>query len=239
MPHHFDLYVKRDGLLQRLDPRAKMVAAAGFVAAVLLAPMRPLWCLGALLLLLVGAGALARLPLRLAGRRLLSLAVIIGAPFLLSRLGSAHTRAAGEQFAAKSLLIAGAFLVLLASTRAVALLEVAERLPLLSPFGQLGGFILRGVDLLADEVTRTNRAWMLRAPRAPLRMRLTGLTQTSMSLIGRAAVRSERVGAAMVLRGYQGKLPAASPAPLSLPHGAAGAAYAALCICLAGMARWL
>jgi cobalt/nickel transport system permease protein len=239
MPHHFDLYVKRDGLLQRLDPRAKMVAAAGFVTAVLLAPMRPLWCTGALLLLLAGAAALARVPVRVAGRRLLSLAVIIGVPFLLSRLGGAQTRGAGEQFAAKSLLIAAAFLVLLASTRTVVLLEVAERLPLLSPFGQLGAFILRGVDLLADEVVRTNRAWMLRAPRAPLRMRLTGLTQASMSLIGRAAVRSERVGAAMVLRGYQGKLPAASPTPLPLRHGAAGVAYAALCIAFAGMARWL
>jgi cobalt/nickel transport system permease protein len=239
MPHHFDLYVKTDSLLHRLDARAKAIAAAGYVVAALLAPMRPPWCIGALLLLLGGAAALARLPLRLASRRLLSLAVIIGVPFLLSRLGSEQTRAAGEQFAAKSLLIAAAFLVLLSSTRAVTLLEAAERLPFVSVFAQLGGFILRGADLLADEVMRTSRAWMLRAPRAPLRLRLAALTQASMSLIGRAAVRSERVGAAMVLRGYQGKLPAATPAPIPRRHAAAAAAYAGLCIALVGVARWL
>lgn len=239
MAHHLDFSVRGGGLLHRLDPRAKMIAAAGFIAAVLLAPMHPPWCIGALLLLLSSAAALARLPMQLAGRRLLSLAVIIGVPFLLSRLGNEQTRAAGEQFAAKSLLIAAACLVLLASTRALALLEVAERLPLMSAFGQLGGFILRGVDVLVDEVVRTNRAWRLRAPRAPLRMRLAALTHASMSLIGRAAVRSERVGAAMVLRGYRRELPAASSAPVPLLHGAAGVAYACACIGLAGMARWL
>jgi len=239
MPHHLDLYVRRESALHRLDPRAKMLAVAGFIAAVLLAPMHPTWSMGALLVLLICAAALARIPVRLMCRRVLSLAVVIGMPFLLSRLGGEATRSAGEQFAARSLLVAAAFLVLMASTRAIVLLEVAERPPLISVFGQLGEFILRGVDLLVEEVTRTNRAWALRAPRATLRVRLAGLTQASMSLIGRAAVRSERVGAAMVLRGFRGKLPAASPRPIPRLHLAAGAAYALTCICIAEAGRWL
>jgi len=239
MPHHLDLYLKRESTLHRLDPRAKMLAVAGFIVAVLLAPMHPTWPMGALLVLLICAAALARIPVRLMCRRVLSLAVVIGMPFLLSRLGGEATRAAGEQFAARSLLVAAAFLVLMASTRAIVLLEVAERLPLVSVFGQLGEFILRGVDLLVEEVMRTNRAWALRAPRATLRVRLAGLTQASMSLIARAAVRSERVGAAMVLRGFQGKLPAASLTPIPRLHLAAGAAYALVCICIAGTGRWL
>jgi cobalt/nickel transport system permease protein len=239
MPHHLDLYVRRERSLHRLDPRAKMVAAVGFAAAVLVAPMRPLWPMGGLLLLLILAATFARLPVRLLCRRVLSLTVVIGMPFLLSRLGGDATRAAGEQFAARSLLVAAAFLILMASTRAIVLLEVVERLPLVSVFGQLGEFILRGVDLLVEEVMRTNRAWALRAPRATLRVRLAGLTQASMSLIARAAVRSERVGAAMVLRGFQGKLPVASPAPIPRWHLAAGAAYAFAATCIAGVGRWL
>jgi len=238
MPHHLDLYVKRESALHRVDPRAKMLAAVGFVAAVLLAPTRPAWPTGALLLLLIGAAVLARLPARLVCRRMLSLVVVIGMPFLLSRLGSEATRAAGEQFAVRSLLVAAAFLVLLASTRAVVLLEVAERLPLVSVFGQLGEFILRGADLLAEEVVRTNRAWVLRAPSATLKVRLTGLTQASMSLLSRAAARSERVGAAMVLRGFQSKLPMATPTPLRGSHLLAGLLFALISLGLAGVGRW-
>jgi cobalt/nickel transport system permease protein len=239
MPHHLDLYVRRESALHRLDPRAKMLAVAGFICAVLLAPMHPTWPMGALLVLLLCAAALGRLPVRLMCRRVLSLAVVIGMPFLLSRLGGEATRSAGEQFATRSLLVAAAFLVFMASTRAIVLLEVAERMPLVSVFGQLGEFILRGVDLLIEEVMRTNRAWALRAPCVTLRVRLVGLTQASMSLIARAVVRSERVGAAMVLRGFQGKLPATSSMSIPWLHLGAGAVYALTCICIAGAGRWL
>ena len=238
MPHHLDLYIRRESALHGLDPRAKVLAAVGFVAAVLLAPTRPSWPLGLLLMLLICATALARIPARVVCRRLLSLVVIIGMPFLLSRFGSEATRAAGEQFAVRSLLVAATFLVLLASTRAVVLLEVAERLPVVSVFGQLSEFILRGADLLAEEVVRTNRAWVLRAPSATLRVRLTGLTQASMSLLSRAAARSERVGAAMVLRGFQSKLPTATPTPLPRSHLLAGLLFALISLGLAGVGRW-
>jgi cobalt/nickel transport system permease protein len=126
----------------------------------------------------------------------------------------------------------------MATTRALELLEIAERLPLISLLGQLGEFILRGVDLLVEEVICTNRAWTLRAPRATLRVRLAGLTQASMSLISRAAARSERIGAAMVLRGFQGKLPAATPTPLPWSHLVAGLIFALISLGLAGVGRW-
>jgi cobalt/nickel transport system permease protein len=238
VPHHLDLYVSRKSVLHRVDPRAKMLAAAGFISAVLLAPMRPAWPMAALVVLLVCAAALGRIPVRMLCRRLLSLAVVIGMPFLLSRLGGETTRAAGEQFAVRSLLVATAFLVLMASTRAADLLEVAERIPVISGFGQLGEFILRGADLLAAEVIRTNRAWVLRAPRSSLRTKLSALTQASVSLITRAVARSERVGAAMVLRGFEGKLPLATPTPLPWSHMAAGLAFALVCLCVTGAGRW-
>jgi cobalt/nickel transport system permease protein len=170
---------------------------------------------------------------------MLSVSLMIGVPFALSRLGAEETRLAGDTFAVKSLLVAAAFMVLMASTRAVSLLEILGHVPALSPFGQLGEFILRGADLLAEEVTRTNRAWMLRAPSAALGVRSSGLAWASVSLVARAAVRSERVGAAMVLRGFQGKFPAATLPPLRLSHVAVGAAYALISLGIAGVGRWL
>jgi len=239
MPHHIDLYVKSDSPLHRVDPRAKMVAIGGLLLAVLAAPIRPLWPAGALCLLVVGAAVLGRLPPGMMCRRMLSLALIVGLPFALSQLGGEETRLAGETFAVKSLLVAAAFMVLMASTRAVGLLEILGHLPVLSPFGQLGEFILRGADLLAEEVTRTNRAWMLRVPGAALGVRLSGLAWASVSLVARAAVRSERVGAAMALRGFRGKLPAATLPPLRPSHLAAGAAYALISLGIVGVGRWL
>ncbi|UCC67996.1 MAG: hypothetical protein JSV79_12940 [Armatimonadota bacterium] len=224
--------------MHKLDERAKLLAAVGFVTAVLLAPARPHWPAGALLLVLVSTGTLARIPVRTICRRLLPLALVIGAPFLLSRLGGEATRAAGAQFAVKSFLVAASFVMLMASTRAIVLLEVAERLPVVSALGQLGEFILRGVDLLAEEVIRTNRSWVLRAASATIRVRLFGLTHASVGLVARAAARSERVGAAMVLRGFHGKLPTGVPSPLPWSHLAAGLIFALVSLGIAGAGRW-
>jgi len=238
MPHRLDLYVRHESALHRIDARAKAVAAAGFTMAVLLLPSRPYWSAGALLLILLGTAALARIPVRTICRRLLPLALVIGAPFLLSRLGGEATRAAGEQFAVKSLLVAGGFVVLLASTRVIVLLEIAERLPLLSTCGQLGGFIVRGANLLVEEVIRANRSWKLRAARASTMVRLQGLIHASIGLVARAASRSERVGAAMVLRGFQGRLPTGVPSRLPWSHLVAGVVFGLVSLGIAGVGRW-
>jgi cobalt/nickel transport system permease protein len=239
MPHHIDLYVNTDSPVHRLDPRSKLVAICGFLLAALVVPARPLWPAGSLWLLVGCAAALERLPARMLCRRMLSLSLIVGVPFALSRFGGEQTRLAGEIFAIKSLLVAAAFMVLMASTRAVTLLEITSRLPALSAFSQLAEFILRGADLLVEEVTRTNRAWALRAPRAPVRTRLSSLAWASISLLTRAAVRSERVGAAMALRGFQGRFPASALPRLPLSHLAAGVAYAVMSLGVAGAGRWL
>jgi len=216
-----------------------MVAIAGFLLAVLVVPTRPPSPAGLLCLLVGCVAAFARLPAKMLCRRMLSLSLIIGLPFALSRLGGEQTRLAGEIFAVKSLLVAAAFMVLMASTRAVTLLEITSRLPALSALSQLAEFILRGADLLVEEVTHTNRAWALRAPAAAIRMRLSGLIWASVSLVARAAVRSERVGAAMALRGFQGRFPAATLRPVRLSHLAAGATYALISLGIAGVGRWI
>lgn len=237
--HVLDLYVKRDSPLHRLDDRAKLVGLAGFLVGALAAPARPPWAALALAAALLGAAAVGRLPPRALVRRLVPLALVIGGPFALSRLGGAATRAAGEVFAVRSFLVAAAFAVLMAVARPADLLEVGGRLPLVGGFAALSEFILRGTHLLAGEVVRTNRAWALRAPRPGLRLRVGALTAASISLLGRAAARSERVGAAMALRGFDGRLPPVPPGPLPLSHLAAGLAFGFATLLLGVLGRWL
>jgi cobalt/nickel transport system permease protein len=239
MPHHLDLYLKHDSPLHRLDTRAKLIALAGFVAAALAAPSRPAWPLLVLCGLLAIALAVGRVRVRVVGRRLLPLVFVIGAPFLLTRLGDSTTQAAGESFAARSLLVAGAFLVLVAVTKADDLLETIGTYRTFRGLSSLGEFILRGTSLLLEEVVRTNRAWALRAPDCGTARRLAALTAASVSLLGRAAARSDHVGAAMVLRGFDGTFPPPRPHVSPPGHLALGAAYAFVSLLTAGVGRWL
>lgn len=237
--HRLNLYVKRQSLVHDMDPRAKAIALVGFLIAVLaITPLSPQPVLILSSLLICGA-LLSRVPAKTLCVRVLSLALIIGVPFGLSRFGSHEMRAAGNVLAVKSLLTAAAFLVFTATTPATALFEMTGRFPPFAAFSRLGEFILRGTDLLAEEVTRANRAWILRAPSAGICMRVKGLTWVSLNLIVRAAVRSERVGAAMVLRGYDGRFPPSSPRRLPAAHIAAGLFFALVSLLAAGGGRWL
>jgi cobalt/nickel transport system permease protein len=239
MPHHLDLYLRHDSPVHRLDARAKSIALAGFLLGVLLAPRRPAWALLALALMLAAAMRLAWLPIRTIGLRLMPLALVIGLPFAFSRLGGEATRAAGVSFAAKSFLVAAGFLTLMATTRAIDLLEIVSRAGLPGGLATLLEFIYRGVSLLSQEVVRTNRACGLRASAASPGVRLSALAAISVSLLGRAAARSERVGAAMALRGFDGRFPAPPSRPLPRLQFLAGTTFGVVSLLIGAAGAWL
>lgn len=233
------MYVDRRSVVHGLDPRAKAIALLGFlVAVVMVAPLTtpPVLVLSSLLVFPVLAG---RIPVRVLCVRLLSLALIIGAPLALSRFGSVEMRAAGNVFAAKSLLTAAAFLIFSATTRITDAFDISGRFRPFAALSRLGEFILRGADLLADEVVRANRGWMLRAPSARVSTRVRGMVWVLLNLVVRAAIRSERVGAAMVLRGYDGHFPPEPPRSLPTAHLAAGLLFALVSLLAVGGARWM
>jgi len=239
MTSSVDLYVRGNSPLHRLDVRAKVIALTGFLIATILAPTRPIWPSVALFVMLGIGIAVAHLGLELVVKRLGGLTLVIGVPFLLSRFGSLPTQLAGEMFALKSLLVASAFLLLTSTTRAETVLDLAVRVPVVGGLGALAAFILRGMHVLIGEVMRTNRSWALRAPGASLKVKVSGLTSASISLLGRAAARSERVGAAMVLRGFDGALPVSVADPLPRHHLAAGFAIAIVSLLVGSISRWL
>jgi cobalt/nickel transport system permease protein len=232
-------YVQEDSALHRFDPRAKLLALAGFLGGAALCPIRPAYPWLALAAILAAALILGRVPARVLARRFLGLTLLIGVAFALTRTGSEQTRLAGEVFAVKSLLVAGGFVVLTATTSIVALIDIATRTPGLAGIGALASFVLRGVHVLVGEVVRTNRAWALRAPAADLRTKLAGMMGASVSLLGRAAGRSERVAAAMVLRGFEGRMPAPDSSPIAWLHMAMACLVAVLCIAIGWAGRSL
>jgi cobalt/nickel transport system permease protein len=234
-----NLYVSGHGILHRLDERAKLTALTGFVLAALVAPGRPQWPSLVLLGILAATAAAGRLPVKRIARHLTGLIVIIGGSLLLTRLAGPDTQLAGEIFAMKSLLVAGGFVVCTATTRPEALVDAIGRVPLLRGISVLSSFILRGCHILHREVVRTNRAWALRAPGAGPVTKLRGLAGGSISLLGRATIRSERMGAAMVLRGFDGSFPAAPPRPLGVNQLAGAVAFGLACLAVGGIGRWV
>lgn len=234
-----DPYVEGDSALHRAEPRAKLIGLAGFLTGVGLAPMRPVWAWVSLLALLGAMLVLGRVPGRAIAKRFAALLVVLGVPFALTRLGGEQTRLAGEAFAVKSLLVAGAFVPVTATTGSALLVDSLTRLPGLRGLGVLMSFIVRGVHVLLGEVIRTNRAWSLRAPTAGIGTKLAGMTAGGVSLLGRAAARSERVGAAMVLRGFDGRMPTPAAPPLTWSHAVAASLFGLFCIAIGVAGRWL
>ncbi|MBM3132536.1 MAG: cobalt ECF transporter T component CbiQ [Chloroflexi bacterium] len=253
MNHNFiDRYAGIDSLIHRLDPRTKLVTTLGFVLAVNLTPIQrwPAFALYfALIAVVIG---LSRLPILFVLRRSL---VIIPFVFFIAVFNLFFKQ--GEQMAgfdvfgwhlsitregldifssvmAKACLsILG--LILLSSTTALPrLLKGLEQLGLPRVLVMILSFMYRYLFVLADEVLRMKQARDSRSFGA----RRMGQIKTVGNMIGTLFIRSyeraERVYAAMLARGFEGRMVTSSRLRLRLAdvHYAATFSIAVLAIAL-------
>jgi len=217
-----DELARRDTPATRLDPRAKVVVTVAFVAVVVsfgrldLARLAPL---AALALVIVPLGDVPWRPLlfRLALASPFALGVAAFEPFLdrapaivLGGVAVSRGEVAFLVIFAKFALSLGAALLLVATTGFDAVCSALGRLGV--PRVMVGQLSLtyRYLFVLGDEAGRMVRAHDLRAPglrRPAVRTAGTLLGQ----LLVRAMARSERIHAAMLARGFAGRLPARRP----------------------------
>ena len=227
MEHGFlDRYSGLDTPVHRLDPRAKVLLALAFVIAVVSTPSSRLLAFVVYAGLLSWTAALARVPLgyvcvRAATVLPFSVLAALWLPFLK---GGPTVELFGGRLA---LSVAGLWLFagvaiksLLGAGTVILLVSVTPFSSLLCGFRKLGAPVIL-VDLLAltyrylfvlvGEAMRLRRAAAARGyhPRwlgqALLIGRLVG------QLFVRSHARAERVYGAMVLRGYDGRMPASRP----------------------------
>jgi len=209
--------------IHALDARAKILGAFTLVLGVVLTP--PLRAVEALLLvaLVVAVTVLARLPL---GRLLARSAAVL--PFAATIALLAPVTAAGGSWSATGISSAyagggwriawgimstawfSAYLMVLlaASTRTADLLAALSALKVPDVFVMLLAFIARYVSVLGAQLRSLRTALASRAPQ----LKGTALLRSFGSIAGNLFVRSyergERVYAAMLSRGYTGRLPA-------------------------------
>ena len=217
--HGHSLHYHGHSVLHRTPVHAKIVGLLAFVSVVVLTPGTYLSAFAAYALIVAALIAVSEVPVRYVLGRLWPVVPFIGVALLLPVVATGERVDVGPVSLAVEGLRGGLTLllkVLLASTSAVLFAATTEprelvrgldQLRLPQPLVQILAFMLRYLEVVADEVRRmsialTSRGFRARSPRHwPILARTLG------ALFIRSYERGERVHLAMVSRGFTGRMP--------------------------------
>ncbi|GAA2898746.1 cobalt ECF transporter T component CbiQ [Actinoplanes cyaneus] len=217
--HAHPLYLDRAGRVHRLAAEVKIVAVLLFTIVVVLTPPTSFWAfLGYFVLLAAVSVAAAIPPLWLLKRATIELPFVLLAvalPFLghgerVDWLGmslSIEGLHGAWNIFAKGTLGVLASLMLAATTTMRDLILGLDRLRVPSVFTQIATFMLRYIDVLADDARRMRIARLSRGYDPRFLWQVKAFAVGVGSLFLRSYERGERVYLAMVSRGYTGRLP--------------------------------
>lgn len=219
--HAHAMYVHQHSPVHRLAPEAKIVAALAFTIVVVATPREGVPAFGGYALLIVALAVLARVPaLWLAKRSLIELPFVATALLLPFFAAGPSVDVLGVRVAHEGLwggwniLVKGTLgvliaLLLAATTRARDIMTGLDRLRLPQAITQIAMFMLRYLEVLADEARRMRIARVSRLDDPRFLWQVKGFATGLGTLFLRAFERGERVFLAMRSRGYHGRLPAA------------------------------
>jgi cobalt/nickel transport system permease protein len=237
--HAHPLHLERDSPVHRLAPEVKILAVLLFTIIVVITPRTEFAAFAGYALLLAAVAGLARVPVPWLAKR-----ATIELPFVLLALWlpfAGH----GERVAwlgmslsvdglygawnifAKGTLGVLASLLLAASTTMRDLILGLDRLRCPQVFTQIATFMLRYLDVLADDARRMRIARLSRGYDPRFLWQVKAFAVGVGSLFLRAYERGERVYLAMVSRGYTGRLPRLETGPAPAAQWIAAAALPA------------
>ncbi|XVV09052.1 cobalt ECF transporter T component CbiQ [Actinoplanes sp. CA-131856] len=227
--HAHPLHLPRESPVHRLAPEVKIVAVLLFTIIVVITPRTEFWAFGGYLVLIAAVAVTARVPASwLAKRATIELPFVLLAvalPFFgqgerITWLGmslSVDGLHGAWNIFAKGTLGVLASLLLAATTTMRDLILGLDRLRCPAVFTQIATFMLRYLDVLADDARRMRVARLARGYDPRFLWQVKAFAVSVGSLFLRAYERGERVYLAMVARGYQGRLP--RPADDRVPTG--------------------
>jgi cobalt/nickel transport system permease protein len=249
--HTHKLYLDRHTPVHRLAAEVKIAAMVLFTIVVVITPREGFAAFGGYALLLVAVAAVSRVrPMWLAKRAMIELPFVVLAvalPFAghgerVTWLGmslSVDGVYGAWNIFAKGTLGVVASLLLAATTTMRDLIIGLDRLRCPRVLTQIATFMLRYLDVLADESRRMRIARLSRGydPRFLWQVKAFAIGVGALFL--RAFERGERVYLAMVSRGYTGRLPAPEGGGATASQWAIGACVplAAGIIAVAAVAR--
>lgn len=217
--HAHPLYLDRAGRVHRLAPEVKIVAVLLFTIVVVVTPPVHFAAFAGYLVALAVVAAIARVPafwlLKRATIELPFVLLAVALPFfghgplvdfLHLSLSVEGLHGAWNIFA-KGTLGVLASLLLAATTTMRDLILGLDRLRVPSVFTQIATFMLRYIDVLADDARRMRIARLSRGYDPRFLWQVKAFAVGVGSLFLRSYERGERVYLAMVSRGYVGRLP--------------------------------
>jgi cobalt/nickel transport system permease protein len=227
--HHHDshhLLVAHDSAVHRVDPRVKLVALIVFVIAVAVTPRRDVWAFLLDAALLGVVATVARIPIVLIARRVLVVAPFLAVAAIVPFIGdgpradlgpfqvSTDGLWAGWSIAAKAVLGATASILLTATTPIPGILVGMTRLRVPRPVVAIIAFMIRYLDLIADQFHRMRQAMTARGHDPRWLWQARPIAAAAGTLFVRTYERGERIHQAMVARGFSGHMPDPEPEPV-------------------------
>jgi cobalt/nickel transport system permease protein len=248
--HVHPLYLDRASAVHRLPPEVKITATVLFTVAVVATPREAFWAFGGYAVILAGVAIGAKVrPGWLLKRSLIEVpfvALALLLPFLAAgeqvRVGGVSMSVdglyGGWNILAKGTLGVLASLLLAATTTTRDLILGLNRLRCPQIIVQIAMFMLRYLDVLADEARRMRIARISRGDDPRFLWQIRGYAAGVGALFLRAFERGERVYLAMLSRGYPGSMPAAwlADGAATRAEWAAAAVVPALAVAVAAVA---
>ena len=232
--HVHALYRHGHSVLYRMAPQVKIVAAFGFVLAVVVTPREAFWAFGLYLTALLVLIGVARLPPRFVMRRMVVEIPFLIVAVLLPLFGSGERiEVAGVSLSEQGLwdmwnLLSKATLGLLtaivlgATTQVPDLLKGLDALHVPGVVTAIISFMIRYVDVILGEFSRMQVAMASRGHEVRSVMGWRPYAKTFGAMFVRTYERGERVYLAMASRGYSGTMPVSLRVPAPARQWAAG-----------------
>lgn len=248
--HTHPLYVHEHSPVHRMAPEAKVAAAFAFVLAVAVTPREVVAAFAFDAVVLAAVIRLARVPWRFVLARLTVIlpfvAFALAIPFIgsgerVELLGVAVSRAGlwgAWNVVAKAGLGATVSITLAATTEVPQLLRGLERLRVPQPLTVIAVFMVRYLEVVAGNLRRMRAAMTARGYDPRWLWQARPIASSAGALFVRSYERGERVHAAMLSRGYTGRMPALG-APTATARDWLAATVAPLLATIAATLAWL
>lgn len=217
--HSHALYVHEHSPLHRLAPEAKIVAAFGLVATIAVTPRQAVWAFGVYAVIVAGLVALSKVGFRFVATRLLAVAPFVVFALFIPFIASGETVEVWGldlsveglwgtwNILAKAVLGASVSIVLTATTEIPDIIRGMGTLRVPALFTSIAMFMVRYLELIADEMQRTRLAMTARGYDPRWLSQAAPIAGAAGALFVRSYERGERVHAAMVSRGFTGVMP--------------------------------
>jgi cobalt/nickel transport system permease protein len=217
--HAHALYFHGHSVVHRLAPQTKLVAQFLFVLIVVATPREAFWAFGLYAALVLAAAAAAGIPAGFLIRRLAIEVPFVAFAFFLPFVGQGErVDVLGLSLSVEGLwgawnILAKATIGVLASSLLAATTTMAEfltgfdRLRVPKAFTSIASFMVRYMDVIADDMRRMRIARRSRGYEGRWIWQAKAIGQSAGALFIRAYERGERVYLAMLSRGYTGSMP--------------------------------